>query len=448
MEKMIGSTAAVPVTTAAAPTAGADELLFRKVAWRIVPFLFVCYVVSYLDRTNIGFAQLQMKHDLGFSDAIYGLGAATFFVGYVLFEVPSNLLLAKFGARRTFTRILLLWGLASVGMLFVSTPRNFYVLRFLLGVFEAGFFPGVVLYLTYWFPPNRRAGVLSVFFAGLTGAGVCGGLASGWIMRDMSGVLGLLGWQWLFIIEGSPAVLLAFVAPFCLVDKPRDANWLTTHEKQCLELLLAGSGEVNSGAHDSSGLLAVLRNPRVYLFAFVHFALTCATLNLVLWMPLMIRDFGIVDVVAISLYTVVPNAIGAIGMILIARHSDRARDRRKHFWFCVFGGAAALAALTLHLPSFPVMLALLSICTTLGFAAFPVFWAVPPTCLPGKTTAPGIAAISSIGMTSGIVGPWLIGQIRTTTGSMDLALYLLAALLFLSGIALQLGVRLKADQSD
>ena len=429
------STAAVPVTVAADD----DDLLFRKVAWRIIPFLFLCYVVSFLDRINIGFAQLQMKHDLGFSDAMYGLGAAVFYIGYVMFEVPSNLLLAKYGARRTFTRIMLLWGLASVGMMFVSTPGHFYLLRFMLGVFEAGFFPGIVLYLTYWFPASRRAAALSVFFAGVAVAGVFGGLFSGWIMRDMGGVLGLFGWQWMFAIEGAPAVLLAFVALGYLVDSPRHAKWLTTRERDRLETLCADS-HAASNAHDARGFLAALCNPRVYLFAFIYFSLTCASLTLSFWMPLMIRDFGIRDVVSVSLYTVVPNAIGAVGLILIARHSDRVKERRKHFAFCTIGGGIALAALTLHLPSFPAMLAILSLACVLIFAALPIFWSVPPSYLTGKTAAAGIAFISSIGITSGIVSPWVIGQIRTTTGSMDLAVYLLAGLLLLSGLALMLGV--------
>ncbi|SAL61528.1 major facilitator transporter [Caballeronia terrestris] len=429
------STATVPVTA----VADEDDLLLRKVAWRIIPFLFLCYVVSFLDRINIGFAQLQMKHDLGFSDAMYGLGAAVFYIGYVMFEVPSNLLLAKYGARRTFTRIMLLWGLASVGMMFVSTPGHFYLLRFMLGVFEAGFFPGIVLYLTYWFPASRRAAVLSVFFAGVAVAGVFGGLVSGWIMRDMGGVLGLFGWQWMFAIEGAPAVLLAFVALFYLVDSPRHAKWLTPFERDRLETLCAES-HAAPNAHDSHSLLDALRNPRVYLFAFIYFSLTCASLTLSFWMPLMIRDFGIKDVVSVSLYSVVPNAIGAVGLILIARHSDRVNERRKHFAFCTIGGGLALSALTLHLPSFPAMLAILSVACVLIFAALPIFWSVPPSYLTGKTAAAGIAFISSIGITSGIVSPWVIGQIRTTTGSMDLAVYLLAGLLLLSGLALMLGV--------
>ena len=443
MPQSLPAEATLAHASASAPTfasAFSDALLFRKIAWRIVPFLFLCYVVSFLDRINIGFAQLQMKHDLGFSDAMYGLGAAVFYVGYVCCEVPSNMLLARFGARRTFTRIMLLWGLASTGMMFVSQPSHFYVLRFLLGVFEAGFFPGIVLYLTYWFPANRRAAAISVFFAGVAVAGVLGGLLSGWIMRDMSGVLGLHGWQWMFAIEGAPAILLAFVAFTLLVDRPQDAPWLTSDEKARVAALCA-EGRAHGNAHDGRSVMTALANPRVYLFAFIYFSLTCASLTLNFWMPLMIRDFGVTDVVAVSLYTVVPNAVGAVGLVLIARRSDRTGERRKHFACSTIGGGLALAALTLHLHSFAAMLACLSIAATLIFAALPIFWAVPTRYLSGNAAAAGIALISSIGITSGIVSPWVIGMIRTRTGSMDLAVYLLAALLVASGVALMLGVK-------
>lgn len=415
-----------------------EDALYRKVWLRIVPFLFICYVVSFLDRINIGFAQLQMKHDLGFSDAMYGLGAAVFYVGYVLCEVPSNMLLARFGARRTFTRIMLLWGAASVGMMMVSSPTQFYVLRFLLGVFEAGFFPGIVLYLTYWFPARRRAAVMAIFFAGVAVAGVAGGLVSGWIMRDMAGVLGMFGWQWMFAIEGAPAVILGVVAAFCLVDGPREAHWLTAEEKAFLLAQQDASGHTR--AHSLGALAQALRNPRVYVFAFIYFALTCGSLTLSFWMPLMIRDFGIRDVMAVSLYSVIPNAIGAVGLIVIARNSDRTGERHRHFLACTTGGAIALAALTLHLPSFGASLALLSVAAVLIFAALPIFWSLPASYLSAQTAAAGIAFISSIGITSGIVSPWVIGQIKMHTGSMDNALYLLAGLLLTSGVAMWVGV--------
>ncbi|CAG9189572.1 Putative tartrate transporter [Paraburkholderia sabiae] len=416
-----------------------DNALYRKVTLRIVPFLFLCYVISFLDRINIGFAQLQMKHDLGFSDAMYGLGAAIFYVGYVLCEVPSNMLLARFGARRTFTRIMLLWGAASVCMMFVSQASHFYLLRFMLGVFEAGFFPGIVLYLTYWYPAQRRAVILSIFFAGVAVAGVLGGLVSGWIMRDMAGVMGLYGWQWMFAIEGAPALICGVLALFWLVDGPQEAKWLTQQEKTHL-IAQRDAENRPASSHSSRAFIDALRNPRVYLFAFIYFSLTCASLTLNFWMPLMIRDFGVHDVLWISLYTVIPNAIGAVGLILIARHSDRHGERRKHFAACTIGGGIALSLLTLHLSSFAAMLGILSIAAVLIFAALPIFWTVPSGYLSGKAAAAGIALISSIGITSGIVSPWVIGIIKTRTGSMDNALYLLTALLFMSGIALLRGV--------
>jgi MFS family permease len=422
----------------AAAMADSDSALYRKVSLRIIPFLFVCYVVSFLDRINIGFAQLQMRQDLGFSDAMYGMGAAVFYVGYVLFEVPSNLLLEKFGARKTFVRIMLLWGAASVGMAWVSTPTQFYTLRFFLGVFEAGFFPGIVLYLTYWYPAARRASVLSYFFAGVAVAGVLGGLMSGWIMRDMAGVMDLRGWQWMFAIEGAPAILLAVMAHFYLDDKPAEAKWLDRGEKARLAANMAAETVQGAGRH---GFAALLRNRTIYLFSLIYFALTCAALTLSFWMPIMIRDFGVRDVVTISLYTAIPNAIGAVAVIIIARLCDR-KARHKHFLaVCAVGGAAALSSLALHPTDIGVVLALLAVATTLIYSALPIFWAIPTATLPPQARAGGIALISSVGITSGIAGPWAIGQIKTATGNMDNALYALSALLVMSAVALLSGLR-------
>ncbi|MRV71780.1 MFS transporter [Duganella sp. FT92W] len=426
---------------AAAEPSAQDHALYRKVSLRIIPFLFVCYVISFLDRINIGFAQLQMKQDLGFSDAMYGLGAAVFYMGYVLFEVPSNLLLERFGARKTFVRIMLLWGAASVCMSMVNTPAQFYALRFMLGVFEAGFFPGIVLYLTYWYPALRRASVLSYFFAGVAVAGVLGGLVSGWIMRDMAGVLGMKGWQWMFAIEGAPALLLAVIAHVWLDDRPAQAAWLSPPEKARLAANLSDELSTGPAGGGNHGLSGALSNPRIYLFAFVYFALTCASLTLSFWMPLMIRDFGVRDVVQVSLYSVIPNAIGAIGVLVIARMADRKARHRECFAVCALGGAMALGLLTTHPGSLAAALALLSLATALIFSALPIFWAIPTAYLPAPVRAGGIALISSVGITSGIAGPWAIGQIKTATGSMDVALYLLAGLLVLSAGALLAGVR-------
>jgi MFS family permease len=425
-------------SSAAAAMADSDNALYRKVSLRIIPFLFVCYVVSFLDRINIGFAQLQMRQDLGFSDAMYGMGAAVFYVGYVLFEVPSNLLLERFGARKTFVRIMLLWGAASVAMAYVSSPTQFYTLRFLLGVFEAGFFPGIVLYLTYWYPAARRASVLSYFFAGVAVAGVLGGLVSGWIMRDMAGVMGLRGWQWMFAIEGAPAILLAFMAHFYLDNKPSEAKWLDRGEKARLSANLADEAPKGGAQH---GIPSLLRNPRIYLFALIYFSLTCAALTLSFWMPIMIRDFGVRDVVTISLYTAIPNAIGAVAVLVIARLCDRKQQHKQFLALCSVGGALALSSLALHPADIGIVLAILALATTVIYSALPIFWAIPTAALPPAARAGGIALISSVGITSGIAGPWAIGQIKTATGNMDNALYALSALLVLSTVALLIGLR-------
>ncbi|TDV39369.1 sugar phosphate permease [Paraburkholderia caballeronis] len=433
-------TSALAHGDASDPGHAARGALYRRIGLRIVPFLFICYIVSILDRSNIGFAQLRMKQDLGITDAMYSLGAVLFFVGYVLFELPGNLLLRRFGARRTFARIMLLWGATSVAMITVASARQFYVLRFLLGVFEAGFFPGVVLYLTFWFPAKRRAAVLSVFYAGVAVAGMVGGLLSGWIMRGMDGVLGMHGWQWMFALEGAPAVLLGVIAWFWLVDRPDSAPWLSAADRDQLASDLAGERH-DTPTHAAHSLGDALRDPRTYLFSFIYFSLTSALLLLLFWMPLMIRGFGIDDVVHISLLSIIPNAIGAVGVIVIARHSDRTRERRWHFAACVGAGAVSLLLLTLHFNSLAAMLGLLSLAALAIFAAHPVFWSVPSSCFSGAGAAGAIALISSIGVSSGMISPWVVGQIRTLTGSMDGAMYLLAALLIACGIAMLAGVK-------
>lgn len=416
----------------------AEDALFRKVTLRIIPFLFFCYVIAILDRNNIGFAQLQMKHDLSLTDAAYSLGAVFFFIGYVLFEVPSNMLLHKFGARKTFARIMLLWGAASVLMVAVSTTTQFYTLRFLLGVFEAGFFPGIVFYLTYWFPARRRAGALSVFYAGVAVAGVLGGLVSGGIMRGMDGVYGIHGWQWMLAIEGAPAVILGIIAFFYLKDSPAVASWLSTDEKALLKQVLARDSKPTEHSHS---LLAALGNPYVYLFAFVYFCLTSAILLLLFWMPTMIREFGIKDIVQISLYSAIPNAIGAVGVILIARNSDRRNERKWHFVLCGAGAAVALSLLTSHGIGFSVSMALLTAAAVLVYAAHPIFWSVPANFFRGPNAAASIALVSSIGVSSGTITPYLIGLIKTYTGSMSNAFYFIAVLLAFACVAMAYALR-------
>src|SRR6185312_4485337 len=324
--------------------AGRATDVYTKVTWRLVPLLFVCYVLSYLDRINVGFAQLQMKSDLGFSDAIYGLGAGIFFVGYFLFEVPSNLLLEKIGARKTITRIMVIWGLVSACMAFVHAPWAFYVLRFLLGVFEAGFFPGIILYFTYWYPGAYRARIIAIFMSGIAVAGVLGGPLSGWIMNDLAGYQGLKGWQWMFILEGLPTTFLGLFIFFYLDDKPDDAKWLTADEKSLirhnLDLEQAGA-HAGAHGHDLASFLNALKDPKVYVLSFSYFCFICGVYMISFWLPTLIKEMGVSNPLHVGLYAAIPYGITTVGMIWIGYHSDRTLERRWHCALPSFLGAAA-----------------------------------------------------------------------------------------------------------
>src|SRR5882672_10942065 len=330
------STAATAIsrTQPLPPSAGATEAVYSKVGWRIIPLLLIAYMIAFLDRINIGYAQLQMKQTLAFGDAVYGLGAGIFFLGYFLFEVPSNLLLEKIGARKTLLRIMVLWGLTAAAMMFVSTPTQFYVARFLLGVFEAGFFPGVILYFTYWYPSVRRGQVIAIFMSATTIISVIAGPLCGATLKYFDGVNGWAGWQWLFLVQGVPAAVLGVIIYVYLQDGPADANWLTSAEKNLLSHNLEHDKKDIVG--ESEGTLGqMFRDPKVYVLALVYFLLLGATYTMVFWLPTLIQSWGVKDLLLIGIYAAIPNAVGVIGMILIGRHSDKLRERRWHFAACV-----------------------------------------------------------------------------------------------------------------
>ena len=272
----------------------ADEALFSKVSWRLLPLLIVCYIIAFLDRINIGFAQLQMKQTLPFSDEAYAFGAGVFFIGYFLFEVPSNLMLERIGARKTLLRIMFCWGLVASAMMFVQTTTQFYILRFLLGVFEAGFFPGIILYLTYWYPAARRCKVIAIFMTAASIAYLIAGPTSGAIMKYMDSWLGFHGWQWLFVVQGLPASVLGVVAYVYLQDKPEQASWLTTGEKASLRNHLDNDPHVVASASHGS-LWGLLRDPKIYTLSLVYFLLLGATYTMVFWVPTLIKGWGVTD---------------------------------------------------------------------------------------------------------------------------------------------------------
>jgi sugar phosphate permease len=400
--------------------------VYRRIGWRLIPLLFLGYVLAYLDRINIGFAALQMKGDLGFTDKMYGLGAGIFFATYFVCEVPSNLLLRKIGARVTIARIMILWGLTSSAMLFVHDSTSFYVIRALLGIFEAGFAPGVMLYLTYWFPKSRLAQMTAIFLSGGTVAGLIGSPVSGVILDFMNGVAGLRGWQWLFLLEGIPSVVLGLLAFKVLPNSPATASWLSLPEKAAV-----ARNVTNQSSTAGHGFREALVDPFVYIIAIAWFTIVCGIYAVAFWMPMMLRETGVKSASEIGLWAIIPYAAGTVGMILLSRNSDRLMERRWHTVGCALAGAAALSLLTFAGHSLALTLLTISVATVAVFAAMPILLSVPMAMLSAEAAPGGIALINCIGLTGGFFSPFVLGWVRTSTGNLNNGLYLIAALLVL-----------------
>jgi D-galactonate transporter len=408
--------------------------VYAKVSRRIMPFLIVAFIVAFLDRINIGFAQFQMKADIGISDSVYGLAAGIFFIGYVLFEVPSNLLLHKIGARRTFSRIMICWGIVSVGMAFVTNSTTLFVLRFLLGAFEAGFFPGIILYLSYWYPARYRAARTSWIFAAMASAGVVGGVAAGTIMSLMDSLFALRGWQWLFIVEGLPAIILGFIALYWLTDNPERATWLSRDERDYIMEEL-DRDRTGRDTEEVSTLRSAMKSPLLYLMCFVYFTLCSVTMALNFWLPTLVKETGVRSLTHTGLLVALPYVIGVVAIIYVARTSDRLRERRLHYVFSTTVGCAALVTLALASPGVAGTLILLSIAVAGTFSALPVFWSIPHEYLSRNAAAGGLALISSVGQLGSFFSPALIGWTRTATGGHMQPALLSIAMLSLIGAA-------------
>jgi D-galactonate transporter len=441
------STSATTIDQSLPPGADAVESVYSKVSRRIIPLLLIAYMIAFLDRINIGYAQLQMKQTLPFGDAVYGLGAGIFFLGYFLFEVPSNLLLERIGARKTLLRIMVLWGIVAAAMAFVTTPMQFYVARFLLGVFEAGFFPGVILYFTYWFPSVRRGQVIAIFMSATTIISVIAGPLCGATLKYFDGVSGLHGWQWLFIVQGLPAAVLGVVIFFYLQDKPADAHWLTQAEKDLLNHNLVHDTKDIVGETEG-GVWHMLRDPRVYVLALVYFLLLGATYTMVFWLPTLIQSWGVKDLLMIGILAAIPNAFGVIGMILIGRNSDKHRERRWHFAACVAIAAVGLGITTLMLGNLVGSIIAMSFATIGIAAATPLFFTLITEYLSKAAAACGIALISSLGNLGPAVSPTLNGLIQQYTGSTAYGIYLVMAMYVLAGIILLVAVHAAARTAE
>jgi MFS family permease len=396
--------------------------LYNKINLRLLPFLLICYLFAYLDRVNIGFAKLQMQTDLGFSDAAYGVGAGIFFIGYVLFEIPSNLMLPRIGARKTFSRILVLWGITSACMLFVRDVPTFYALRFMLGVFEAGFAPGMIYYLSCWYGPQRMARAIAiVFLAGPIG-GILGGPASAWLMTTLAGTGGLAGWQWMFLVEAIPCVLLGVLTLWVVADRPAQAKWLSDRERQLLE------ADLGAPASHKHSFRAVARDPKVYVLALAYFCVIAAIYAISFWLPTLIRAQGVTDTVQLGWYAAVPYIGAAFGMVYMGRRSDRKGERRYHCAVPALLAALMLAGSTLADGHLGLSLALLTLGTTALWMTYTVFWAMPSEYIKGPAAAGGIALINTIGLSGGFWGPAIIGWAKTATGNLHAGMLVMAAL--------------------
>lgn len=417
-----------PPARPATTSTTAEDALYKKVAWRLMPFLMLCYVAAYLDRVNVGFAKLNMLSDLQFSEAMYGLGAGLFFIGYFFFEVPSNLLMHRIGAKATISRIMITWSLISAAMMFVTTPTHFYVLRFLLGAAEAGFYPGMILYLTYWFPSHRRAKMVAVFMCAIPVSGVLGGPLSGLIMEAMHGFHGLRGWQWLFLIEALPSLVIGLLVIVYLDNSIQAARWLSAEEKTVLARNIAAENATKTGTSHLS-LRALFADRRIVKMAMICFCTVMGQYGLTFWLPTLVRQSGVSGALNIGLLTAVPFAVAICSMLLVSRSSDRMRERRWHLIVPFCCGALGLALSAAFSNNVYLSLAALALAAGGSLATSPLFWSLPTAILSSAGAAAGIALINSFANLAGFVSPYMIGVIKDATNSTDIALYVLACVL-------------------
>jgi ACS family tartrate transporter-like MFS transporter len=407
----------------------------RAISWRLIPFLVLAYFLAYLDRVNLGFAALTMNAELNFSPTVFAWGAGIFFIGYFLFEVPSNIALEKFGASRWIARIMVSWGIVSALMALVSGAWSFYGLRFLLGIAEAGFFPGIILYLTYWFPAEYRARFLAAFAIAVPVSTVIGAPISGMLL-GLDGVMGLKGWQWLFIIEGIPSIVLGIISWFYLTDRPDKADWLSAEQKAWLSARLEGERVAKEGAHGMT-LGQALASPRVLMLSVIYFGFVAALYGMQFWLPQIVKAFGFTNAQT-GFVTAIPYLFGSIAMVVWAQHSDETRERVWHVALPLLLIAVALGASGIS-PNPVLTMVALTVAAVGVFCTFALFWTLPTAWLSGTAAAGAIALINSIGNLAGFGGPYLIGWVKEQTGSTSAGLLVLAVMPLIAAILLLAG---------
>ncbi len=416
-------------------TVEAKDRLYWRLGVRLIPFLLLCYIVAMIDRLNVGFAKLQFMQDLHFSEVVFGTAAGILYVGYIIFEIPSNLALNRFGVRTTLLRIMIAWGIFTIFLAFTRSQYGFYALRFLVGAAEAGFFPGIVLYLTFWFPSRYRGKVTSLFAMGVPVSGLIAGPLSAWIMTRLSGAAGLAGWQWLFLLEGLPAILLGIAAFFYLSDRPANARFLSPDEKQRIVHDLESDFDKSSiGKIETLG--AAMRDPRLYFLAIVYFTFYSMQSVLLIWVPTVLKAVGTTSLIEIGSRAGLISLAGMIGMVLIGYSSDRNGERRWHLIACGVISSAAFLCLPAGGLSPNLTTLLLAIAAVFVFGFLGIFWTVPSAFLDKRAAAGGIALISSIGASGSAVSPIFIGWMRDEFGSVYIAISILAVALLLGMILL------------
>ncbi len=410
-----------------------ERELYRRLHWRLVPYLLLLYIIAWFDRVNISIAALQMNKDLGLSAEVYGLGAGIFFIGYALCEVPSNLILARVGARRWIARIMVTWGLISAAMMFARGEWSFYALRFALGVAEAGFLPGIIYYLSQWFPKSERASAVSWFMLGIPLSAVFGNPISSSLLQ-LDGMLGLRGWQWLFVLEGLPAVLLGVLTWFLLPDTPREVRWLTDGQKQMLQARLAAEQQATAQRHvNSASLRTALLHPTVWLMCFVMFCCQTGSYGLHLWIPQIVKGISHQSNLLVGFITAIPYIGATIAMVWVGRSSDRSGERFWHVAVPSLIGAAGFVASAFLLSPVPGMIAL-TIAAMGDLCTRGPYWALPSRFLSGSALAAGIALINTVGSLGGFVGPTMVGYVKEVTGGFAGGLIFLASLLVLAAV--------------
>ena len=416
-----------------------DEI-YRRIAWRILPLLMMCYVLAYIDRTNIGIAKLDFTRTLGFSETVYGVGASVFYLGYILFEIPSNLYLARVGMRRTLLRIMILWGVSCAAMALMTLPWHYYGLRILLGIGEAGLAPGVFLYITFWIPAVRRARFTALFMASVPLSGMIGGPLAGLIMHDLDGALGLAGWQWLFVAEGLPVIPLAIMVYRTLDDRPGDAAWLTDGERRQVIAELTLDETVSRGRTHAS-FAAALKTPRFYLLVGLGFGIMASMGGLFFWLPTMLRETGVESTRTIGFLSAIPFAIAVVAQYLVARRSDLRQERRWHTAIPAFVGALGWGLLPIASESTSMSLVALTLAAAGTVAATGVFWTLPAMALSGTAAAGGIALVTTLSGLGNFISPTLVGWLVDRTGDLKAGQYYFGTTLLIGALMVLAAVR-------